>query len=327
VGGLAAAALLAAGMVPAVASRPAAPGSRQMVRVVIPPGLGMTAVGQLLASRGVIRSALAFEVAAVASGRAGHLQAGEYELSPGMSLETILEILAAGRVVTYRVTVPEGWDVEQVARALAAAGLGSQDDFQRAARDPALVGDLEPPGLPVRYPVEGFLFPDTYTFTRSMTPRQILAEMVGRFRRAWSPALASEAAREGLTPFQVVTLASIVEREARVPGERPVIAGVYLNRLRRGMALEADPTVLYAVGRTAGPLTAGDLKVPSPYNTYLRPGLPAGPIANPGLASLEAVVRPAQVPYLYFVAKPDGTHAFARTFQEQLSNEGKYLGR
>jgi UPF0755 protein len=323
---LALAGLLAGGSAwAATAFAPAAVGSRRVVRVLIRPGTRSDAIARQLAAAGVLRSPLAFELLALWEGDAGRLQAGEYEFSPGMTPAAILARIVRGEVVTYRVTVPEGADVEQVATAVAASGLASRDAVLAAARDPALVAGLVPPGVPVRYPVEGYLFPDTYTFTRADDAHAILAAMVARTRQALTPQLRAEAAAQNLTLHQVLTLASIVQREASRPADQAAVAAVYRNRLRLGMDLQSDPTVLYALGRSGGPLTAQDLKDPSPYNTYAHPGLPPGPIASPGLSAIEAVLHPADVPYLFFIAKPDGTLVFAQTYAEQLANERAYL--
>ncbi len=267
------------------------------------------------------------DVLAAVGGRARRLEAGEYALSRGMSLDDILRRLAAGDVVTVQVTIPEGFTVEEIIDALVKAGLGPRAGFEAACSDRALVADFTPAAAAVRWPVEGFLFPATYTFRHDLSPRQIIATMVEQFRRTWAGQLSAAGAAEGFTADQAVTLASIVEREARVDAERPIIAGVYANRLRKGMNLNADPTVFYALGRAqGGRLTVKDLKLDSPFNTYAHAGLPPGPIASPGVRSLAAAVQPAAVPYLYFVARADGTHVFSATLHEQLANRKKFQG-
>jgi UPF0755 protein len=295
--------------------------------VTIPRGAGRLAIGRILAGRGLVRSAYAFAVAATLTGRARRLEAGEYALTQGMSLRQIIRHLYLGDVVVVHVTIPPGFDVRQVIDRLVAARLGSRSAFEAACRDWGLVRGLAPVRADVRWPLEGFLYPDTYTFTHAMTPHAIVAAMVSRFRRAWTPEMTAAAAEEKLSVDQAVTLASLVEREARADAERPLVAGVFANRLRLGMPLDSDPTVLYALGRPPSQrLTESDLRVDSPYNTYLHRGLPPGPIDSPGMASLEAALHPAKVPYLYFVARGDGTHAFATTLAQQLANRKRYLG-
>jgi UPF0755 protein len=314
----------ACGVWAAHALAPVNAGDLRPVRVEIAPGTHSRAIADQLAAAGVIRSALAFDALAHWDGVAGRLQAGEYDFSPSMSALQVLARIVHGDVVTYRVTVPAGADVEQVAAAVAASGLWSRDQMLAAAKDPSLVAPWLPAGAPVRYAVEGYLYPDTYTFTRADSPRAVLATMVGRFARAAAP-LAPEAASRHLTLNQWVTLASMVEREASTPADQSAVAAVFLNRLRIGMALQSDPTVLYALGERTGELTAADLAIASPYNTYRSTGLPPGPIASPDLGALQAVLHPAAITALYFIARPDGTLVFAQTYAQQLANEREYL--
>lgn len=307
-------------------AQPVRPGSARAVVVTIPRGAGTVAIGRILARHGLIRSPYLFTAIAKLSGHGGRLEAGEYELTPGMTLSQIIRHLESGDVVVVHVTVPPGFDVDQIIARLVRAHLGSRAAFTAACRDWGLVAGLAARRAGVRWAVEGFLYPDTYSFTHAMSPQAIIAAMVHRFRQVWTPAMTAAAGREKLSVDQAVTLASIVEREAKVERERPIIAGVYMNRLHRRMHLDADPTVLYALGLRTGVLTEADLQLNSPYNTYARLGLPPGPIASPGLASIQAALHPAHVPYLYFVAKGDGTHAFSDTLAEQLANRRKYLG-
>jgi len=281
---------------------------------IIPPGASLREIAGQLRAAGLIRSPLAFIVAARLRGWSGALRHGEYALSPAMSTLEILERLARGDVILHRVTIPEGYTIAQIAATLAAQGLADQEAFLQLARQEGLTFRL--PGLPLRSNLEGYLFPDTYFFPRGLPPRQIVETMLRRFAERVPAALRAEAARVGLSLHTVVTVASMVERETRMPAERPVIAGVIYNRLRRGWRLEIDATVLYALGRHAERVTAADLQVDSPYNTYRHAGLPPGPISNPGLAAIVAAVRPAAVPYLFYVLRPDGSHEFSRTLEE-----------
>ncbi len=306
------------------AAGPVNPADHSMKRVVIARGTRTTAIAHQLVGAGVLRSALMFDAMAHWDGVASRLQAGEYDFSPSMSTLQILARIANGDVITYRITVPDGSDVAQIARIVAAAGLWSQKQMLAAAKDRSLVAQWVPAGAPVRYPVEGYLYPDTYTFTRSDTPHDVLATMVADFQRLAGPML-SQAAAKGLTVNQWVTLASMVEREAATPTDQAGVAAVFLNRLKIGMPLQSDPTVLYAVGQTGGELTAADLAVASPYNTYHTAALPPGPIASPDVTALNAVLHPADTTALYFIAKPDGKLLFAKTYAQQLANEQEYL--
>lgn len=282
--------------------------------VEIPAGADASRVAALLHRHGLVRSPLAFRVWARWQGAEGRIQAGEYRFSPQEGLPSILRRLVTGDVVRHGVTIPEGFSARDVARRLADLRLADERAF------------LEEVGRADRYwipemegnatgSMEGYLFPDTYWFPRGLPPERLVAAMLARFRQATAP-LWSLPRPLGLTPHEVVTVASLVEREARWDSERARIAGVLYNRLRRGMPLQVDATVLYALGQHKERVLYQDLEVDSPYNTYRRAGLPPGPIANPGLASLRAALQPEAHDYLYYVARPDGTHAFTRTLAE-----------
>ena len=300
------------------------PGDHRTVRVVIAPGTRSAAIAHQLAAAGLIRSSFVFDAMAHLDGAASHLQAGEYDFTRAMAPVEILARIANGDVVAYRITVPEGADVEQVADAVASAGLWTRQEMLDAAADRSLVAAWVPAGAPVRYALEGYLYPDTYSFTRADNAREVLAAMVARFKQQATP-MESQAAAQGLSVNQWVTLASIVEREASAPQDEAQVAAVFLNRLKIGMPLQSDPTVLYALNERSGTLTAADLDLTSPYNTYRSPGLPPGPIANPSATALAAVLHPAPITALYFIAKPDGTLVFAQTYAQQLANEQEYL--
>jgi len=281
--------------------------------VVIARGASLTGIAEQLAAAGLIRSSAGFALAARLRGVSAGLQHGEYALSPALSTLEILDRIARGRVVLHRLTIPEGYTTAQIAYTLAARGLGHGEAFRRLARQG---GDrFRFAWLGGRADLEGYLFPDTYLMPRGLGPEEIAARFLMRFEERVLPRT-REAAPGALG--EAVIIASMVEREARVASERAVIAGVILNRLRKGWPLEIDATVLYALGRTSGPLTTADLQVDSSYNTYRRTGLPPGPICNPGLAAISAALRPAEVPYLFYVLRPDGSHEFSRTFEEHL---------
>jgi UPF0755 protein len=276
------------------------------VRVTIPPGAPFRAASDSLARAGVIRSSRLFRVYASLRGGDRHIKAGTYLLRRDAGWSSVLDALRAGKGLVHVVTIPEGWALAQIAPLVASRLSQPADSVQAAARDTSLLNALEVP-TPT---LEGYLFPDTYQFADGTTARGAVDEMVRRFEQVWRPAWTARLDTIHLSRHDVVTLASIVEREARLPEERPVIAAVYLNRLRAGMLLQADPTVQYALGRHVARVYYKDLAVASPYNTYLHKGLPPGPIGSPGRASLEAALYPANVPYEYFVAFPDGHHEF-----------------
>ncbi len=310
-------ALAGAFVVAAAALRPAARAAPAQV-VVVPPGASLRDVAAVLSSAGLIRSPLAFVVSARIRGLGARLQSGEYLLSASMPPLEILEKIARGQVMLHRLTIPEGYSATQIADALAEAQLAEREAFLLVARQE---GDsFAFPFVEGRRNLEGYLFPDTYYFPRGLPARQIVQTMLARFDQRVTPQLRAAARAQGVSLHEALTIASIVEREAKLPVERPIITGVIYNRLRSGWRLEIDATVLYALGRPGGPLTAGDLLVESPYNTYRQPGLPPGPICNPGLAAIEAAARPAVTPYLFYVLRPDGSHAFSTTFEQHQRN-------
>jgi UPF0755 protein len=327
-------------------TQPASVDSRP-VRFVVEPGTPARAIGQQLRNAGLITDDLLFEAYVRVNGLAAELEAGTFILSPDMTMLEIVEILQQAEATSVTVTIPEGWRLEQVAEYLAQAEIFTNAEEDASAyQSQAMTGDLA--GLDVAaYPflqerpagtgLEGYLFPDTYEIPAAgALPTDVLARQLDTFAQRVIP-LYEQAVMSGTTEmdlYSVLTLASIVEREAVVPEERPAIAGVYLNRLANGIALEADPTVQYAMGYQAE--TGQWWKTPvfleeyssvvSPYNTYLNAGLPPGPIASPGLSSIQAVLAPEVHDYLYFVAIPDGTgrHVFAETFEEHVANVQEY---
>ncbi len=283
-------------------------------RVMIPPGTTFRAAADSLASAHVISSPRLFRIYAKLTREDRAIKPGTYVLPASSSWASILDALTHGRGLVRTVTIPEGWEASEIVPAIARALGVPTDSVTAALGDSTLKSEV---GVPDdAETLEGFLFPDTYTFPDGATPRDALAAMVHEFEHAWKPEWNAKLDSIGLTRYQAVTLASIVEKEARVADERPIIAAVYLNRLQKKMPLQADPTVQYALGHHVERVHYKDLGIESPYNTYKHPGLPPGPIASPGAASLYAVVAPAQVPYLYFVARPDGHHEFSETFSE-----------
>ena len=282
------------------------------VRVVIASGTSFGAAADSLEHAGVIGSARLFRLYAKLSGRDRALKAGTYELSPAAGWGELLDDLTEGRGLVASITIPEGFDVSNIVPVVARRLEVPADSVQAAVRDSALRQRLAVP----TETLEGYLFPETYSFPVGTPARVAVAEMVGQFEERWKPEWNARLTELGMTRHELVTLASIVEKEARVADERPVIAAVYRNRLRVGMPLQADPTVQYAIGDHVERVLYKHLEIDSPYNTYRNPGLPPGPIASPGSASIEASLYPADVPYLYFVARPDGRHEFRTTFAE-----------
>lgn len=290
------------------------------VRFDVLPGASLRSVAEELQARGVIRSALALRGLARWQGTAGRLHAGEYELSPTWDAARVLEQMVEGRVVRYPVTLPEGITAAEIAARIEQAGLAPAAELLAIVRDPAAPAELGVEGPTL----EGYLFPETYHLPRGMTARQIVRVLVDQFLRAWREVEPGARAR-GMSMREVVTLASIVEKETGVGDERPLVASVFHNRLRRGMRLESDPTTIYGIPDFDGNLKRAHLEdETNPWNTYRIAGLPPTPIASPGLASLRAVVEPAESDYLFFVSRNDGSHVFAETFREHVNNVNRF---
>ena len=288
------------------------PGARNEQVLVIAPGMGINAVATLLHRAGVIHHPDLFRLFARTARGRHVIKAGEYRVSAAMPPSDILDRLFSGDVVLYRVTIPEGYAIDQIAGAVAQAGLATSEAFAAAARDSGLAKEM---GIPADT-LEGYLFPETYYFPTTATPRKMAAAMVDRFNAVFTDEWKTRAAEQGFSVHQIVTLASIIEKETAHPDERPVIASVFHNRLAKRMRLESDPTVIYGIPDFDGNITRIHLRQETPYNTYRIGGLPPGPIANPGKEALYAALFPAETDYLYFVAKNDGTHHFSTTLAE-----------
>ena len=296
---------------------PPVPSSPQEVTLFVPFGSSTREIFRRLAAEGIVAPAWLAEAYYRVARSARPLQAGEYRFTRPTALSEVLDRMARGDVVRHAIVVPEGLTAEETFELFWSRGISRPEAFRKAFRDPQLVASLAP-GAP---DLEGFLFPDTYAVTRSTSARQIVESMVANFRKHFTPELRARASAQDRTLRDAVTLASIVQKETSLAREAPVIAGVYGNRLRRGMRLQADPTVEYALkrdGKWSGTLYRSDYGYESPYNTYLYGGLPPGPINNPGLAALKAAVTPARTEFLYFVADNSGGHRFSRTFEEHL---------
>jgi UPF0755 protein len=294
-----------------------------VVLVDIASGSSTRAIGERLVEAGVVRDTLTFRVALWVNGNARQLKAGEYRFDRPMTAREVVDKIARGEVDLVRVTFREGLTIPEMAAVYEAQKLGTAASFREAAANRSLVASIDPAAADL----EGYLFPETYAISRNADPGVLVAAMVDRFMRVLTPEIRDQAAARGLSIRQLVTLASIVEKETGATEERPLVAAVYSNRLKIGMGLQCDPTVIYALqraGRFDGNLRREDLAFDSPYNTYRYAGLPPGPIAAPGRGALEASARPADVPYLYFVSRNDGTHAFAQTLDEHNRNVQKF---
>lgn len=314
--------VLAAGALAAYdALTPTEPLRQAAVIVEIPAHEGTLDVARRLEEAGAVRSRWTFLGLAAVRGWIRSLKAGEYEFPQGATPLTIVRYVGSGRVRQHPVLHPEGASVAELARALEAARLAKADDVLRLARDRAF---LAAQNLGAAPSLEGYVFPDTYYFVKGMRTDEMLARMVQRMRAKLGPDIEARAKARGLTVHQVLTLASIVEREAIAPEEAKVIAGVFWNRLRISMPLQADPTVQYAVGKERRTLTRSDLATEHPYNTYRNAGLPPGPIASPGLRAVEAVLDPAPVKYLYFVKLDERRHHFSTTVEEHNQAVARY---
>lgn len=306
---------------------PVNPGERDKKVVInIPPSSSCSFIGKKLYEAGLSRGPEVFTLYARYKGIAGKLKPGKYVFNPGQSLEEIAGLLVAGPPDIIPFTVPEGYNLRLLTELLGSRGLVDREKFKRAlARDNYDYHFLE--GIPLNERrLEGYLFPDTYHVGSATSEEEIVNIMLKRFDDELVKLDYPEKARQtGFTLHQAVTIASMIEREARVDAERPLIAGVIMNRLRRDMLLQIDATVEYALGGHREKIYYKDLEIDSPYNTYRYPGLPPGPIAFPGEASLKAVINPAKTDYLYYVARPDGSHAFSKTLAEHNANKAKYI--
>jgi UPF0755 protein len=288
--------------------------------VDIPAHEGLLGIADRLADAGVVRSRAAFIALSAARGSVRRLKAGEYEVPRDASTIDVVGLLESGRVRQHTVLHPEGATLSELARVLDAARLAPAEEVLRAAHDPAVLKTLgvEGPSL------EGYLFPDTYQFVRGMSVEEMLGRMVQRTRSRLTAERLARAKALGLDAHGLLTLASIIEREAVDPDERRLISAVFWNRLHLDMPLQADPTVQYAVAKERRTLTRSDLATDNPYNTYVRRGLPPGPIASPGLPAIEAALDPASVKYLYFVARDDRRHSFSTTVGEHNAAVSRY---
>jgi UPF0755 protein len=286
--------------------------------VTIKKGATLREIGNMLQDDGLINSSSFFVFYAQLRGTEKQIEAGSYRLSDNLSMKEILDRIVGGDVLLYRVVIPEGYTTDQIGKLLVSKKIVTADGWQNALATENFAYPFLKDAPAGSKRLDGFLFPATYDLMSNFTSQEILDLMLSRFNTAFTPDLQARAQEQHLSVRQVIILASIVEREAKLDSERPIIASVFLNRLRIGMRLESDATVQYALGAPKEKLTDQDVRIPSPYNTYLHAGLPPGPISNPGLASIRAVLYPAETNYLFFMGKSDGSHVFSVTFGEHV---------
>ncbi|MDO9264544.1 MAG: endolytic transglycosylase MltG [Desulfosalsimonadaceae bacterium] len=302
------------------ANQPASPSAPRALIINVPPGQGFHDTVQELYRNRLINHPLKFKVMAKLQKLDRKIIAGEYELSTGMTPETILEYMTKGIVRLHKLCIPEGYNLSQIAENIEKSEICSKEKFMIAASDAKLAAAM---GIPATG-FEGYLFPDTYYFSKGVPPEQIISAMVEQFRKTFQEDWKKRAEELGFTQHEIITLASMIEKETGVAEERAVVASVFHNRLKQNMRLASDPTVIYGIDNFNGNITKADLNRSTPYNTYRISGLPPGPIANPGALSIKAALYPAVTNYLYFVAKGDHTHYFSTTLAEHNRAVKKY---
>jgi UPF0755 protein len=301
-------------------TRPAGNGKIELI-VPFAEGSSLKKFARELENTGIISDAGLFVIYARIQGADARVKAGSYHFSDGLSPAEILRRMVAGDVFAYRFTVPEGYSIYQVAELLENQGIFHKQPFLKECTNRQLLKELNIRGKSV----EGYLFPSTYSIPPEMTEAGLIRMMVGQFNKVYDQKFAGRAGTLPLSGLDIITLASMIEKEAVLPAERPLIASVFLNRLKKRMPLQSDPTAVYGIRAFTGKVSKQDIMRRSPYNTYLIKGLPPGPIGNPGLAAMEAVISPSTTGYLYFVARKDGSHAFSTTLEEHNRAVRKYL--
>lgn len=294
------------------ASLPASDDDRKII-VEIKPGMNLKQVTQELARHQLLNSPMTFRILTRLIGKQGHIQVGEYELSPSLTTGEILEIITSGKAYLRSITIPEGYRITEIAAVIAQSGLADEEQFIEAAANRKL---LAPLGIPIEN-LEGYMFPETYRFGKYLGAEKIVLAMLDTFkRRVLKTEIVKRAEELQMTVHEIVTLASLIEKETGLESERKLISSVFHNRLKKRMLLQTDPSVIYAISAFDGNIRKKDLSIDSPYNTYMYPGLPPGPIASPGMESIIAALNPVESPYLYFVSRQDGSHHFSKTLTE-----------
>jgi len=302
-----------------------APGSvEEQVVFEVPQGATFTSVANRLQDQGLVKNALYMRILAKISGHSSHMKRGEYALNKGMLPNQILNELVSGKSITYPLTIPEGWNIYEIATLIESKQLATREEFLRLVKDPGFIESLLNEKL---YSLEGYLFPETYMYTKFTTLKELVQAMVMRFKAVYLE-VEPQAQVKGFTRHQIVTLASVIEKETGAPEERPQISSVFHNRLTKKMRLQSDPTILYGMLDATGimPLniTRSDILRPSAFNTYTVAALPMGPIGNPGKLALLAAVQPVQTEFLYFVSQNDGTHIFTKTYEDHAAQVRKF---
>lgn len=296
-------------------------GASQAVSIVVKNGMSSNDIAKLLYQKGLIKSEFLFHVAVRLKGMENSLQAGEYLIPTEMTVPQMISMLAKGETIYREITIPEGYTIEQIAKLLEDNQIGNAAKLKELAKNATPFPYMSENQNPnVTYKAEGYLFPDTYRIAKGVTEEQVMSMMLTQFDKQFTKEMRERATSLGLSIRDVVILASLVEKEARLSQDRPIIAGVFLNRLKIQMPLQSCASIQYILGYPKAELTVKDTEIPSPYNTYQNMGLPPGPIANPGIASIEAVLNAAKTDYLYFVADEQGAHHFSKTYEEHLTS-------
>jgi UPF0755 protein len=298
--------------------------SKADAEVSIPRGASVRTIAALLSKEGVIATPRLLELFVRFKGIAGSLKAGTYDFPEGTNMLSVLEKLEKGDIREYELVIIEGWTIDDIAKAIEGKAFVADDnapaEFKRLAMDRSFAKEL---GIDATPSLEGYLFPDTYKVSYPLDVKVLLARLVGRFNEVWRE-LTRELGDGGVPKNELITLASIVEKETGAPSERALIAGVFKNRLQQGMLLQSDPTIIYGLPNFDGVIRKNDISNPHSYNTYVHSGLPPGPICNPGRASLAATLRPEETDYIYFVSKNDGTHFFSETLTDHINAVKRY---
>ena len=299
--------------------------SPRTVEVVIEKGMSLREIASKLSAEKAIGTPRLFEVIGRVRGLGRALKAGTYEFPAGLTMPEVMEMIARGQVKQYPLIVIEGWTIDEIAKALEGqlflADAGMPARFVKLAKDPA---EAKAMGFAGAVSLEGYLFPETYLFAKPLSEAELIKKMTAQFNDVWNGLLSEGAPENTMAQKDIVTLASVIEKETGDPGERPMIASVFLNRLKIGMPLQSDPTIIYGLADYDGNIKKEDISNPHSYNTYVHPGLPPGPICNPGKASLYAALHPAHTDYLYFVSRKDGTHEFTATLAEHMIAVKRY---
>lgn len=301
------------------------PSNKETIAVTIPAGTGTSGIAEILLENQLIDNSGVFKLQSKTKGFDGKYKAGEYSLSPSMSMEEIMKLLIAGKADTVRFTIPEGYDIKRTTEKLASEGLINADTFAKEIESGQFDYKFMESAPAGANRLEGYLFPETYDIYTTANEHDIINKMLSQFNSVFTDEYYARAKELNMSVNEVITLASVIEREARVSEDRPIIASVFYNRLKIGMPLQSCATVQYILGEQKAVLSIKDTKIESPYNTYLNPGLPPGPIASPGADSIKAALYPAETDYLYFLAKGDGTHAFSATYDQFLKDKAKYI--